>query len=70
MDGNRLPCGIDRELHKICGEKNCYLSGEGCPVHRGVKKGIIHRLPDYVFDSILVEGERIYVGAARVFVSQ
>ena len=65
-----LPCGIDRESHKICWEKNCYLSGEGCPVHRGEKKRIFHRLPDYVFESILVDGERIFVGADRVFSAQ
>ena len=58
-----LPCGIPRSEHKICWERNCYLSGEGCPVHKGPKKHIIRRLPDYVFDTVLIDGERIYIGA-------
>lgn len=64
----KLPCGIDPKEHNICWEKNCYLSGEGCPVHRGPKKRIIPRLPDYVFDSILVNGVRIHLGTDNTII--
>ncbi|NQS98930.1 MAG: hypothetical protein HQ591_10790 [candidate division Zixibacteria bacterium] len=59
-----LPCGIPRNEHKICWERNCYLSGEGCPVHQGPKKHIIRRLPDYIYDTVLIDGARINIGAA------
>ena len=58
----KLPCGIPIAEHRVCYERNCYLSGEGCPVHCGPKKCIIHRLPDYVRDTILVDGVRIHIG--------
>jgi hypothetical protein len=57
-----LPCGIPQAEHQVCFETRCYLSGEGCPVHKGSKKRIIRRLPDYVFESILVDGQRIFIG--------
>ena len=62
MTDNQLPCGIPQSEHQICYEKRCYLSGEGCPVHIGPKKHIIRRLPEYVHESIMIDGERIFVG--------
>jgi hypothetical protein len=62
MTIDHLPCGIPAEEHRICWERNCYLSGEGCPVHRGAKKGIIPKLPEYLFNTITVNGVRIYLG--------
>jgi len=62
-----LPCGIPSAEHKICWEKNCYLSGEGCPLHRGSKKSIIHRIPDYVHESVIVNGKRIFIGSMDIF---
>ena len=61
-----LPCGIPRCEHKICWERNCYLSGEGCPVHQGPKKHIIRRLPDYIYDTVFIDGVRINIGAAGI----
>ena len=66
MDNGKLPCGIPRDQHRICYERNCYLSGEKCPVHQGRKKYIIPRLPDYVHDSIVVEGVRIQLNEKRM----
>jgi len=59
---HKLPCGLPLEEHRVCYERNCYLSGEGCPVHQGPKKFIIPRLPDYVHETIMVDGVRIYIG--------
>lgn len=61
-DDQLLPCGIPRCEHSVCYERNCYLSGEGCPVHQGPKKRIIRHIPEYVHESILVDGKRIYIG--------
>ena len=62
-----LPCRIPRSEHPICYERNCYLSGEGCPVHKGPKKHIIPRLPDYIHDSILINGVRIRLNAEKLY---
>jgi len=67
MTNDRLPCGIPRAQHPVCWEKRCYLSGEGCPVHQGPKKHIIRKLPEYVFDTILIDGVRIHVGKNALF---
>ena len=67
MSNNLLPCRIPRDEHPICWERNCYLSGEGCPVHQGPKKRIITKLPSYVAESELIGGERIFVGANQLF---
>jgi len=62
MTNDLLPCGIPCAEHHICWERNCYLSGEGCPVHQGPKKQIIRRLPDYVFESVVIADQRIFMG--------
>jgi hypothetical protein len=66
MNDDKLPCGIPRAGHKVCWERNCYLSGEGCPIHQGVKKHIIPHLPEYVHNTVLVDGIRIFVGGDKM----
>ncbi|MBL7190372.1 hypothetical protein ISS30_01660 [bacterium] len=57
----RLPCGIPQEEHPVCYERRCYLSGEGCPVHIGPKKRIFQHLPEYLRNTIEVNGVRIKI---------
>ena len=70
MEEELLPCRIPRNEHPVCWERNCYLSGEGCPVHRGPKKHIIRRLPDYVEESVMINGVRVFIGTRDMFRTQ